>query len=105
MEPGSFSPRPFLLISAFASSAWSTTTWRKSFRPPEVRMTLELTVGMQIFHNGIPIQLLYRINNHTWRVKMLFVIAEDRDEHFGPYDTVSLLHTSHEKTSSYKTAA
>jgi len=56
----------------------------------------ELRCGDQIFHNGLPVELLYRLprpEGETWRVRPLFVIAEDRVESFGPYDSVSFVHT------------
>ena len=56
-----------------------------------------LEIGIQVFHNGIPVQLLYCIehgNPHeTWRVRPLFVEAPDRNERFHPSDSVSFLHT------------
>jgi len=56
-----------------------------------------LEVGSQIFHNGNPVQLLYRIGrgrrDETWRVRPLFVEAPDRDERFKRSDAISFLHT------------
>jgi hypothetical protein len=52
-----------------------------------------LTVGLRIFHNGVPVELLYQIRPGLWRVKMLFVRAEYRNETFGPYDTMTQLHS------------
>ena len=56
-----------------------------------------LEIGIQIFHNGIPVQLLYCIDqekpHETWRVRPLFVEGPDRNERFQPSDSVSFLHT------------
>jgi hypothetical protein len=56
-----------------------------------------LLIGSQLFHNGIPVQLLYRIDqdkgHETWRVRPLFVEAPDRNEAFHPSDSVAYLHT------------
>jgi len=56
-----------------------------------------LTVGNQIFHNGIPVELLYRVANsakgNTWRVRPLFVDGPEREERFAPADRISFLHT------------
>ena len=56
-----------------------------------------LEIGCQLFHNGIPVQLLYRIDRkgwqETWRVRPLFVQCPDRNEQFHPSDSVSFLHT------------
>jgi len=56
-----------------------------------------LRVGSQLFHNGMPVQLLYRIKQgncrETWRVRPLFVEGPDRDEAFRGSDTISFLHT------------
>jgi hypothetical protein len=59
--------------------------------------TLHLEVGSQLFHNGVPVQLLYRITqearHETWRVRPLFVEGPDRTERFQLSDCVSYLHT------------
>ena len=56
-----------------------------------------LQVGNQLFHNGVPVQLLYRAsrtrNYETWRVRPLFVAGPDRDEQFSSSDPISFLHT------------
>ena len=56
-----------------------------------------LEVGSQLFHNGFPVQLLYRIaqeaRHETWRVRPLFVEGPDRTERFQLSDCVSYLHT------------
>lgn len=56
-----------------------------------------LEIGSQLFHNGVPVQLLYRIGrekqHETWRVRPLFVEAPDRNERFSRSDSFSLLHT------------
>jgi len=62
-----------------------------------VDATRHLEIGSQLFHNGVPVQLLYQISGNksheTWRVRPLFVVAPDRDERFSRSDTVSFLHT------------
>jgi hypothetical protein len=61
------------------------------------RAMSHLEIGNQLFHNGIPVQLLYQVTCEalieTWRVRPLFVEAPDRDEQFRPSDTTSFLHT------------
>ena len=56
-----------------------------------------LMVGNQLFHNGVPVQLLYRIahsrDRETWRVRPLFIEAPDREDRFTPSDRISYLHT------------
>jgi len=56
-----------------------------------------LVAGNQVFHNGVPVQLLYRValfpTGETWRVRRLFVEAPDREEHFAYCDPVSFLNT------------
>ena len=56
-----------------------------------------LVAGNQVFHNGVPVRLLYRINlspsGETWRVRPLFVEAPDREDRFTSSDTISFLHT------------
>jgi len=56
-----------------------------------------LITGHQVFHNGIPVQLLYQVdqrkNYSTWRVRPLFVESPDRSERFYPSDSISFLHT------------
>jgi hypothetical protein len=58
---------------------------------------MHLEIGSQLFHNGVPVQLLYRIGRdqcqETWRVRPLFVEAPDRDERFSRSDCLSFLHT------------
>jgi hypothetical protein len=69
-------------------------------RIPEITRTdaiPRLEIGSQLFHNGIPVQLLYRIRwrkgHEVWRVRPLFVEAPDRDERFSPSERFSFLHT------------
>lgn len=54
-----------------------------------------LEIGKQLFHNGVPVQLLYQVNRgrhfETWRVRPLFVEAPDRDEQFCRSDAISFL--------------
>jgi len=56
-----------------------------------------LEIGSQLFHNGVPVQLLYLIRRdqwyETWRVRPLFVDSPDRDERFSRSSRFSLLHT------------
>jgi len=63
-------------------------------RPEEIP---HLEIGSQLFHNGVPVQLLYRIRrdqrDETWRVRPLFIDAPDRDERFSRSDCLSFLHT------------
>jgi hypothetical protein len=70
-----------------------------SLQPRTVSSNREehLKVGSQLFHNGVPVQLLYRIKQEksaeTWRVRPLFVESPERDEAFRRSDRISLLHT------------
>lgn len=50
-------------------------------------------VGLQVFHNGIPVELLYKVRQNVWHVKPLFVTGLERDEIFKPHDTMTPLHT------------
>ena len=56
-----------------------------------------LEIGSQLFHNGVPVRLLYLIHRdklyETWRVRPLFVEAPDRDERFSRSDCLSFLHS------------
>lgn len=52
-----------------------------------------LVVGLQGFHNGVPVELLYRIRQNVWRVRPLFVTGVERDEKFKQSDTFTKLHT------------
>jgi hypothetical protein len=49
-------------------------------RPPAVS---HLEIGNQVFHNGVPMELLYRVRRgssyETWRVRPLFVEGPDRN--------------------------
>jgi len=73
-----------------------TSTIRPGARP-KVTTRTHLEIGSQIFHNGAPVQLLYRVahgrHDETWRVRPLFLEAPDRDEQFRPSDLISYLHT------------
>jgi hypothetical protein len=61
------------------------------------QMMTHLVTGNQVFHNGVPVQLLYRTalfpTGETWRVRPLFVDEPDREEQFTCSDTFSFLHT------------
>ena len=56
-----------------------------------------LVTGNQLFHNGVPVQLLYRVAlspaGETWRVRPLFVEEPDREHWFTCSDAISFLHT------------
>jgi hypothetical protein len=56
-----------------------------------------LKAGNMVFHNGVPVQLLYRVtvsrSGETWRVRPLFVEAPDREDRFIRSDRISFLHT------------
>ena len=56
-----------------------------------------LMVGSQLFHNGVPVQLLYRVarsrRSETWRIRPLFVEGPDREDRFTPSDRISFVHT------------
>lgn len=59
---------------------------------------MELQVYWQIFHNGIPVRLVYlketkRNGDQIWRVQPLFVEEPERDEVFRPEDRITFLHT------------
>lgn len=61
----------------------------------------QLSVGMQIVHDGRAIELLYRIatfqsangKREVWKVRLLFVEPEEVLELFEPHDTYSFIHT------------
>lgn len=60
----------------------------------------DLQCGMQIFHNGRPVQLLYKTDSlegfgDTWKVRPLFVVEPDRTELFEPSDAISFVHTTY----------
>ena len=56
-----------------------------------------LVTGNQVFHNGVPVQLLYRValspSGETWRVRPLFVDEPDRENRFTSSDAISFIHT------------
>ena len=56
-----------------------------------------IVTGNQVFHNGVPVQLLYRIrqskNDETWRVRPLFIEGPDRNERFRASDRISFVHS------------
>jgi hypothetical protein len=60
-------------------------------------MNFHMATGNQVFHNGTPVQLLYRIrqseSDETWRVRPLFVEGPDRNERFRPSDRISFVHS------------
>ena len=57
----------------------------------------QLIVGNQLFHNGLPVQLLYRVSysqdSEIWRIRPLFIEAPDREDRFTASDRISFLHT------------
>lgn len=59
----------------------------------------DLRVGMQIFHNGKPVELLYKTDKladaEIWKVRPLFVVEPDRTELFEPSDPISFVHTTY----------
>ena len=64
---------------------------------PKPTPRTHLAIGSQIFHNGTPVELLYRVahdkNQETWHVRPLFLEAPDRNEEFHPSDLISYMHT------------
>ena len=68
---------------------------RRDFQDGQV-MT-HLAAGNQVFHNGVPVQLLYRValssSGETWRVRPLFVEESDREGQFTCSDAIPFLHT------------
>ena len=74
----------------------NTSMIRPAARPKLTTRT-HLEIGSQIFHNGTPVELLYRVDHdrhhETWRVRPLFIEAPDRNEQFRPSDLISYLHT------------
>ena len=73
-----------------------TSIIRSAARPTLTTRT-HLEIGSQIFHNGTPVELLYRVDHdrqhETWGVRPLFIEAPDRNEQFRPSDRISFLHT------------
>jgi len=61
------------------------------------QLMTHLVTGNQVFHNGVPVQLLYRValspSGETWRVRPLFVEGPDREDRFTRSDAISFLHT------------
>lgn len=74
----------------------NTSIIRPAARPNLTTRT-HLEIGSQIFHNGTPVELLYRMDrdrhHETWRVRPLFIEAPDRNEQFRPSDRISFMHT------------
>ena len=58
---------------------------------------MDIRAGMHIFHNGTPMELLYRKDHYhgmeIWRIKLLFVEPKEKDELFEPDDRISFLHS------------
>lgn len=58
----------------------------------------DLRPGMQIFHHGVPMELLYRKDKlgdmEIWRVKLLFVEPKEIDEFFEEDSLISFVHTN-----------
>ena len=58
-----------------------------------------LSKGMQILHNGKPVELLYLVSydpgrGEVWKVRPLFVAEADRNELFRCDDRVTFVHTT-----------
>lgn len=57
---------------------------------------MKLRCGLQIMHNGTPIELLHIIGrnglNETWMVRTLFVEPQEFPRLIKPEDSVSRLH-------------
>jgi hypothetical protein len=72
-------------------------TMTQQSRNEQLPATAHLEIGNQLFHNGVPVQLLYRVrsskSHETWRVRPLFVDGQDRNELFHASDIISFLHT------------
>lgn len=75
-----------------------TTSMNRPATWASVSARTHLEIGSQIFHNGSPVELLYRVHDgkerETWRVRPLFVEAPDRKEQFHRSDRISYLYTS-----------
>lgn len=58
---------------------------------------MNLTTGLQVFHNGTPIELLHMLTSSTngelWRVRPLFVEEPDRDVFILSSDRLRKLHS------------
>lgn len=58
---------------------------------------MKLTVGLDVFHEGVPYKLLHMLhkttNGELWRVQPLFVEASPTDEFIKKSDRVTLLHS------------
>ena len=54
---------------------------------------MNLRCGLQIFHNGTPVELLYEVKLGVWMVKPLFVVQPVRQETFRDGDSFTKLHT------------
>ena len=75
----------------------SVLVWR-------VLKMLDLTVGMKVFHNGVPVELLHCMGTigprrsttrrDMWKVRPLFVVENDREEMFMRSDRITFLHTN-----------
>jgi hypothetical protein len=60
-------------------------------------MLTDLRIGLQVFHNGRPVELLFlsgtSADGELWYVRPLFVTEKDRFEIFKSGDALSRLHT------------
>lgn len=63
---------------------------------------LDLAIGMRVFHNGVPVELLYRVDVaeppgapqcERWKVRPLFVNRDDCERLFSATDRITFLHT------------
>jgi hypothetical protein len=50
-------------------------------------------VGLQCFHNGVPMELLYEVKKNIWKIRLLFVEGPDREEAFEKDVDLKPLHT------------
>lgn len=56
-----------------------------------------LAPGLQVFHNGLPVQLLWCVSAasaayQVWRVRPIFVTGPDRNEIFRPGEPLAPIH-------------
>ncbi len=58
---------------------------------------MNLSIGMQIFHRGVPVELIRKLGElkgtQLWWVRPLFVKEPDREEMFEPHDVCSPIHS------------
>ncbi len=76
-------------LNQFAKRSFDIAACYESTRGGHMR----LSPGMQIFHNGTPVELLHQVKENKWLVKPLFVVGINRVETFNPHDSYSHLHS------------